>query len=33
MRGQKYDDFVDKFVGLVKKHQPKCLLHFEDFVC
>ncbi|WWC91722.1 uncharacterized protein L201_006669 [Kwoniella dendrophila CBS 6074] len=31
VRGQKYDDFVDKFVGLVKKHQPNCLLHFEDF--
>lgn len=23
---------MDKFVNLVKKHQPKCLLHFEDFV-
>jgi hypothetical protein len=23
---------VDKFVGLVRKHQPNCLLHFEDFV-
>ena len=32
LRGEKYDQFVDKFVGLVKKHQPKCLLHFEDFV-
>jgi len=32
MRGEKYDDFVDKFVNLVKKHQPKCLLHLEDFV-
>ncbi|OCF77327.1 malate dehydrogenase (oxaloacetate-decarboxylating) [Kwoniella mangroviensis CBS 8886] len=31
LRGDKYDEFVDKFVGLVKKHQPKCLLHFEDF--
>ncbi|KAK8853220.1 hypothetical protein IAR55_003922 [Kwoniella newhampshirensis] len=31
LRGQKYDDFLEKFVGLVKKHQPKCLLHFEDF--
>ncbi|WVF72985.1 hypothetical protein IAT40_007803 [Kwoniella sp. CBS 6097] len=31
VRGQTYDDFVEKFVGLVKKHQPKCLLHFEDF--
>ena len=32
VRGQGYDSFVDKFVGLVKKYQPKCLLHFEDFV-
>nr|XP_031860408.1 uncharacterized protein CI109_004018 [Kwoniella shandongensis]KAA5527480.1 hypothetical protein CI109_004018 [Kwoniella shandongensis] len=31
LRGQKYDAFLEKFVGLVKKHQPKCLLHFEDF--
>ncbi|KAK1922115.1 hypothetical protein DB88DRAFT_497231 [Papiliotrema laurentii] len=31
LRGDKYDRFVDKFVHLVKKHQPKCLLHFEDF--
>ncbi|WWC64558.1 uncharacterized protein I303_107169 [Kwoniella dejecticola CBS 10117] len=31
LRGEKYDQLVDKFVGLVKKHQPKCLLHFEDF--
>jgi hypothetical protein len=32
LRGEAYDQFVDKFVGLVKKHQPRCLLHFEDFV-
>jgi hypothetical protein len=32
LRGEAYDQFVDKFVGLVKKHQPQCLLHFEDFV-
>ncbi|WVQ84624.1 hypothetical protein IAT38_006779 [Cryptococcus sp. DSM 104549] len=31
VRGKEYDEFVAKFVGLVKKHQPKCLLHFEDF--
>ncbi|WWD03664.1 hypothetical protein V865_001719 [Kwoniella europaea PYCC6329] len=31
LRGEKYDEFVDSFVGLVKKHQPRCLLHFEDF--
>jgi hypothetical protein len=32
LRGDAYDQFLDKFVGLVKKHQPRCLLHFEDFV-
>ena len=32
LRGKPYDEFVDKFVRLVEKHQPKCLLHFEDFV-
>lgn len=32
LRGEGYDRFVDKFVSLVKKHQPRCLLHFEDFV-
>ncbi|ODN94753.1 malate dehydrogenase (oxaloacetate-decarboxylating) [Cryptococcus wingfieldii CBS 7118] len=31
LRGEPYDKFVEKFVGLVKKHQPACLLHFEDF--
>ncbi|ORY33414.1 hypothetical protein BCR39DRAFT_519910 [Naematelia encephala] len=31
LRGKGYDDFVEKFVALVKKHQPQCLLHFEDF--
>ncbi|KAI0049798.1 hypothetical protein FA95DRAFT_1645931 [Auriscalpium vulgare] len=31
VRGQAYDDFVDKFVQLVRKHLPHCLLHFEDF--
>ncbi|RSH91897.1 NAD-dependent malic enzyme, mitochondrial [Saitozyma podzolica] len=31
LRGEAYDQFVDKFVGLVRKHQSRCLLHFEDF--
>ncbi|KDQ06040.1 hypothetical protein BOTBODRAFT_39842 [Botryobasidium botryosum FD-172 SS1] len=30
-RGEEYDQFVDKFVQLVRKHHPHCLLHFEDF--
>ncbi|KAI0801437.1 hypothetical protein C8Q74DRAFT_1190964 [Fomes fomentarius] len=30
-RGIDYDEFVDKFVQLVRKHHPHCLLHFEDF--
>ncbi|KAJ7040251.1 hypothetical protein C8F04DRAFT_1230938 [Mycena alexandri] len=31
IRGEEYDKFVDKFVQLVRKHIPQCLLHFEDF--
>ncbi|TRM70545.1 hypothetical protein BD626DRAFT_477809 [Schizophyllum amplum] len=31
VRGQEYDDFIDKFVQLVRKYRPHCLLHFEDF--
>ncbi|PVF97959.1 Aminoacid dehydrogenase-like protein [Serendipita vermifera] len=31
IRGEEYDQFVDKFVQLVRKHLPHCLLHFEDF--
>ncbi|WVO18541.1 hypothetical protein L204_106260 [Cryptococcus depauperatus] len=31
LRGEPYDSFVNKFVDLVRKHQSKCLLHFEDF--
>ncbi|KAJ6575479.1 hypothetical protein B0H19DRAFT_1344851 [Mycena capillaripes] len=38
VRGEEYDKFIDKhdiflprFVQLVRKHFPKCLLHFEDF--
>jgi len=30
-RGVEYDQFVDKFVQLVRKHYPHSLLHFEDF--
>ncbi|KAG8967503.1 NAD-dependent malic enzyme, mitochondrial [Tulasnella sp. 419] len=31
LRGTKYDDYVDSFVQLVRKHLPQSLLHFEDF--
>ncbi|CAE6459169.1 unnamed protein product [Rhizoctonia solani] len=31
VRGEDYDRFVDKFVQLVRKHNPHSLLHFEDF--
>jgi malate dehydrogenase (oxaloacetate-decarboxylating) len=31
VRGNEYTSFVDKFANLVVKHQPQCLLHFEDF--
>ncbi|VDC06716.1 unnamed protein product [Peniophora sp. CBMAI 1063] len=31
VRGEAYDKFIDKFVQLVRKHHPHCLLHFEDF--
>lgn len=31
VRGEEYDRFIDKFVQLVRKHHPHCLLHFEDF--
>ncbi|KDQ62848.1 hypothetical protein JAAARDRAFT_28821 [Jaapia argillacea MUCL 33604] len=31
VRGKDYDQFVDKFVQLVRKHLPHSLLHFEDF--
>ncbi|TFK39367.1 hypothetical protein BDQ12DRAFT_704924 [Crucibulum laeve] len=31
IRGEEYDAFIDKFVQLVRKHYPHCLLHFEDF--
>ncbi|KAF9071981.1 hypothetical protein BDP27DRAFT_1218312 [Rhodocollybia butyracea] len=31
IRGKEYDDFVDNFVQLVRKHFPHSLLHFEDY--
>ncbi|KAI0325405.1 hypothetical protein GY45DRAFT_1260925 [Cubamyces sp. BRFM 1775] len=31
MRGEEYDQFVDRFVQLVRKYHPHSLLHFEDF--
>ncbi|KAI0307658.1 hypothetical protein B0F90DRAFT_1807096 [Multifurca ochricompacta] len=31
VRGEAYDQFVDKFIQLVRKHLPHSLLHFEDF--
>ncbi|KAG2153594.1 uncharacterized protein EDB93DRAFT_1135648 [Suillus bovinus] len=31
IRGVEYDKFIDRFVQLIRKHQPHCLLHFEDF--
>ncbi|NNM58920.1 MAG: NAD-dependent malic enzyme [Legionellales bacterium] len=31
LRGQEYDDFIDQFVGLVRKKFPNVFLHWEDF--
>ncbi|KXN85994.1 NAD-dependent malic enzyme, mitochondrial [Leucoagaricus sp. SymC.cos] len=31
IRGEEYDQFVDKFIQLVRKYYPHSLLHFEDF--
>ncbi|KAH7920940.1 hypothetical protein BV22DRAFT_1073124 [Leucogyrophana mollusca] len=31
VRGKDYDNFIDRFVQLVRKYHPHCLLHFEDF--
>ncbi|KAK1231082.1 NAD-dependent malic enzyme, mitochondrial [Marasmius sp. AFHP31] len=31
VRGKEYDDFIDQFVQLIRKHFPHSLLHFEDF--
>ncbi|KAF4573567.1 NAD-dependent malic enzyme, mitochondrial [Pleurotus pulmonarius] len=31
VRGEKYDQFIDQFVQIVRKYHPHSLLHFEDF--
>ncbi|KAG9049298.1 NAD-dependent malic enzyme, mitochondrial [Tulasnella sp. UAMH 9824] len=31
VRGTEYDEFIETFVQLVRKHLPHCLIHFEDF--
>lgn len=31
VRGESYDDFVDRFVKAAKKLYPKAYIHFEDF--
>ena len=31
VRGEKYDEFVDKFVTACRKRYPKAYIHFEDF--
>ncbi|KAK2744428.1 NAD-dependent malic enzyme, mitochondrial [Onygenales sp. PD_40] len=31
VRGQKYDEFVDKFVQAARKRYPRAYIHFEDF--
>ncbi|KAK0207634.1 hypothetical protein IW262DRAFT_1281832 [Armillaria fumosa] len=31
IRGKQYDQFIDKFIQLVRKYLPHCLVHFEDF--
>ncbi|KAJ5356938.1 Malic enzyme NAD-binding [Penicillium concentricum] len=31
VRGEKYDEFVDKFVNAARKQFPKAYIHFEDF--
>lgn len=30
-RGEKYDEFVDKFVNVCRERYPKAYIHFEDF--
>ncbi|KAJ5873840.1 Malic enzyme NAD-binding [Penicillium soppii] len=30
-RGERYDDFVDKFIQAARKRFPKAYIHFEDF--
>lgn len=31
VRGEKYDEFVDKFVSACRERYPKAYIHFEDF--
>ncbi|KZV62027.1 hypothetical protein PENSPDRAFT_658478 [Peniophora sp. CONT] len=31
VRGRDYDIFIDRFIQIVRKHNPHCLIHFEDF--
>ncbi|KAK0444786.1 hypothetical protein EV421DRAFT_1799619 [Armillaria borealis] len=31
IRGEQYDQFIDKFLQFVRKYLPHCLVHFEDF--
>ncbi|KAL5116319.1 NAD-dependent malic enzyme, mitochondrial [Pleosporales sp. CAS-2024a] len=31
VRGEKYDQFIDKFVTACRKRYPKAYIHFEDF--
>jgi malate dehydrogenase (oxaloacetate-decarboxylating) len=31
VRGERYDEFIDRFVQMVRKLYPNALLHFEDF--
>lgn len=31
VRGERYNDFVDRFVAAAKKRYPKAYIHFEDF--
>ncbi|KAF4573561.1 NAD-dependent malic enzyme, mitochondrial [Pleurotus pulmonarius] len=31
VRGEKYDQFIDQFVQIVRKYHPHSLHHFEDF--
>ncbi|KAF5095434.1 hypothetical protein DV451_004668 [Geotrichum candidum] len=31
VRGERYDEFIDKFINAVKNQFPKAVVHFEDF--
>ena len=31
VRGEKYDEFVDRFITAARKRYPKAYIHFEDF--